>query len=91
MNELKGINLGDARLDKRAILMLEEMLNSPKKTINSTFKSWSETKAAYRFLDNESVTLEKILQPHLGARQKREQVFNVILHVQDYNTNRLYA
>lgn len=45
--------------------------------------SWDETKAAYRFFDNDKVTEEKIQEPHYRATKARTQPYPVILAVQD--------
>jgi hypothetical protein len=53
--ELKGIDLGDRRLDKRAIALLDTLSAKPTASIPSACSGWSETIAAYRFFDNDDV------------------------------------
>ncbi len=43
----------------------------------------AELEAAYRFFDNEKVTPEKILKPHVDATVKRCKNQKVVLCVQD--------
>lgn len=62
--ELEGINLGDKRLNKRAIHLLNKLGGSPSENILSACGSWSETKAAYRFFDHTKVAADRILTSH---------------------------
>jgi hypothetical protein len=45
--------------------------------------TWSDTKAAYRFVSNPKVTAEKILEPHQLSTVSRMQAQSVVLAVQD--------
>lgn len=69
--ETKTANLGDKRLTVRLGNILEMLSRKPADSIPATSKGWSETKAAYRFFDNESVTMENILKPHQDATFER--------------------
>lgn len=44
---------------------------------------WQETKAAYRFFANKSVTPSKILAPHKAATVRRVSTHNTVLLLQD--------
>ena len=83
--ELNDLDLGDARLKKRAIQMLDVMMKSPQSSLPKAFQSWSKTLAAYRFLSNESVTYEALVAPHYEATECRirQQDSPVILCIQD--------
>ncbi|MDP1574259.1 MAG: transposase [Coxiellaceae bacterium] len=48
-NELKTVNLGDKRLDRRLGNILEALGTKPTLSIPSACNVWSETKAAYCF------------------------------------------
>jgi len=48
--EFAGLDLGDARLNKRAKRMMERFSANPTASIPDACDSWSETCAAYRFL-----------------------------------------
>ena len=69
--ELKDIDLGDKRLDKRCIQLLSSFSNQPDKSIPANCRTWSETIAAYRFLSNDKVTPKKIMAPHLSSLKKK--------------------
>ncbi|WP_439823443.1 IS4/Tn5 family transposase DNA-binding protein, partial [Caballeronia sordidicola] len=47
--EFKGIDLGDKRLNRRAILLAEQLSGSPTASIPQACGGWAETAAAYRF------------------------------------------
>ena len=82
-DELQGINLGDIRLNKRSKQVIEALAANPEASINASCEGWNDTLAAYRFFDNEAVTPEQILQPHLEATQRRMREHPVVLIVQD--------
>lgn len=81
--EIKTADLGDKRLTTRLGNILEMLNRKPSKSIPATSTGWSETKAAYRFFDNELVTAEKILQPHLDATIERIRKEPIVLLPQD--------
>jgi hypothetical protein len=81
--ELSGINLGDKRLDKRSITILDALGGNPINSIPAACNGYHETKAAYRFFDNANVTPEKVLMPHKAATLKRIEEQKVVLCVQD--------
>lgn len=83
IEETKTVDLGDKRLTARLGYLLEMLSRNPSKSIPTTSNGWDETKAAYRFFDNESVTAEKILQPHLDASIERIRKEPVVLLPQD--------
>ena len=48
-DELSGIKLGDERLNKRSVKLLERLASKPSASIPGACGGWSETLAAYRF------------------------------------------
>lgn len=83
IEEIKTADLGDKRLTVRLGNILEMLSRKPAESIPATSNGWSETKAAYRFFDNESVTAEKILQPHQDATIERMRKEPIVLLPQD--------
>lgn len=81
--ELKDIQLGDKRLEKRSRKLLDSLGNNPTASLPEACGGWPETKAAYRFFENTSVTGEKILKPHLDSTIKRMAKHDVVLLLQD--------
>ncbi len=82
-DELQGIDLGDVRLNKRSKQVIEALAANPEASINASCEGWNDTLAAYRFFDNDAVSPEQILQPHLEATQRRMREQPVVLIAQD--------
>jgi hypothetical protein len=82
-DELQGIDLGDRRLNKRSVKVIEALAADPQASVNGAVNGWGDTQAAYRFFDNSQVTPEQILRPHRQATVRRMQEQAVVLLVQD--------
>ncbi|MDB5868375.1 MAG: hypothetical protein JWP96_707 [Polaromonas sp.] len=63
--EFKTIELGDERLNRRAVLLAERLGQKSSASMPGACQNWAETAAAYRFLRNEEVSWDKVLTPHL--------------------------
>ena len=81
--EFETLDLGDARLNRRAVLLAEQLACKPGASIPSACRNWSETVAAYRFLDNASVTSQQIMDAHGQASVQRIAQHQVVLCLQD--------
>ncbi|WP_422662216.1 IS4 family transposase, partial [Paraburkholderia sp.] len=81
--EFKQLELGDARLNKRARLLMERMAADPMASVPKACQGWGETMAAYRFFDNDKVEWHAILEPHWQQTQERMLAHRVVLCVQD--------
>lgn len=81
--ELDGIDLGDARLNRRSQHLIEALSANPEASINAACDGWADTLAAYRFFDNQAVTPEAILKPHIEATKQRIKSHKVCLSLQD--------
>jgi len=81
--EFKTIDLGDKRLDNRATVILNSLLDKPGLSIPAACNGWDETIAAYRFFDNSKTTPEKILSPHIESTITRAREHKEILCLQD--------
>jgi len=71
--EYNCVNIGDTRLNKRAKHLLKRFSDNPMKSIQNSCKGWQETKGAYRFFDNDLVTVKKIIKSHRLATINRIQ------------------
>jgi hypothetical protein len=58
------IDLGDERLNRRAVLLAEWLGQKPRASIPEACENWAETAAAYRFLRNEQVSCEEVMAAH---------------------------
>lgn len=81
--EMAGVDLGDARLDKRAATLLSTLGNRPNLSIPAACNGRAEMKAAYGFFDHEKVTFAKVLEPHIECTRQRMAEHQVVLLVQD--------
>jgi hypothetical protein len=81
--EFEQLELGDARLNKRARLLMQRLAADPMASVPKACRGWGETMAAYRFFDNEKVEWHAILEPHWQHTQKRMAAHRVVLCLQD--------
>jgi hypothetical protein len=81
--ELKTLRLGDARLDRRAVLLAEQLAQHPGASIPQACGDWGQTQAAYRFLAHEDTSGEAVLQAHAQASVLRMAAHPVVLCLQD--------
>jgi len=81
--EFADVCLGDKRLDARLITLCDRFSDSPESPINQACADWSETKAAYRFFQNENVEAGEILAAHRHKTVQRAKVHQTVLAVQD--------
>jgi hypothetical protein len=81
--EMGAAAFGDERLDARVVTLVSALSSRPNLSIPAACKGRSEMAAAYRFFDNDRVTFEKVLQPHVARTRQRMGTEKVVLMVQD--------
>ena len=81
--EFQGADLGDARLNRRIVRIAKSLAAAPRDSIPTASDGLAEALAIYRFFDNEKVTLEKVLEPHVGQTNRRIRKHSVVLVAQD--------
>lgn len=81
--EMASVHLGDERLDARVVLVLSALGNRPTVSIPAACGGRAEMQAAYRFFDNDKVTFDKVLQPHIERTRQRLAQQPTVLLVQD--------
>jgi hypothetical protein len=79
VKELAGIELGDKRLNKRILNLLDTASKQPQSSLNTMFHTRKETQACYRFFSNDLVTESKVLEPHIQQTQERVRQQPVVL------------
>ena len=77
--ELKSVSLGDKRLDKRFMMLVNAIGRNPESSIPMACGTSAATKAAYRFFDNESVEAEDIHNAHFRSTVERVENSNTVL------------
>ena len=76
--------LGDRRLTRRLIGLGRDFFARPQANIPQACGTRAKTKAAYRFFDQENLTMDKVLESHYGATAQRvAEQGGVVLAVQD--------
>lgn len=81
--ELQQVDLGDKRLNKRLIQMVDTLTRSPQASVPQAFQHWSQIKAAYRFWNCPNVSTHAILEPHRARTLERAAAHKRILAIQD--------
>jgi len=83
--ELESIDLGDSRLDSRALKILMARWNDPSATFGASFPDWASAKGAYNLIENNSpeISMQTLLSPHAESTQARMAVESIVLLAQD--------
>jgi hypothetical protein len=84
--ELRNVELGDQRLTARLLQMTGMFYARPTANIPQASGSAKAAKAAYRFLDNEKVDWQAILQAHYRSTEERFHKERLVLVAQDTTT-----
>jgi hypothetical protein len=82
-DEVARAKFGDKRLDDRFAILLSDLGDRPILSIPAACGGRAEMKAAYRFFDNDKVTFEKVIEPHVSQTKERMAAQKVVLLVQD--------
>ena len=81
--ELAAVDLGDRRLERRLVQIVERLASQPEASIPKACGSAAATKAAYRFFANRRVSPSAIVQGHRMATLQRMSDHSLILVLQD--------
>jgi hypothetical protein len=81
--EFSTIRLYDPRLKRRLYRIAQDFYNKPQSNIPEACGSRARSMGAYRFFQNENVTMEVILDAHTEATLKRIKEHRVVLAPQD--------
>ena len=83
VREFHGLDLGDARLNRRLLAMAEAFGAQPQAPINQASADWQDTKAAYAFFANPHALPAEILLPHQQRTLERMAAHPLVLAIQD--------
>jgi hypothetical protein len=81
--EVAAVQLGDLRLEQRALSLVRDLSRAPAKSIPNIFRSAAKREAAYRFFANKSVDPDDLLAPHIEQTLKRVAPAPVVRVVHD--------
>jgi hypothetical protein len=81
------VEVYDDRLKSRLFTLADDFYNQPGALIPQACNgSAAKMKAAYRFFDNDQVSMKILLRPHVEATIERMKDYHVVLAVQDTST-----
>lgn len=83
IEEFASVDLKDARLSSRCQALAIAFNAQPNVPINQACEDWADTKAAYRFFDNDKITHDRVLSPHQQQTVVRMSKYSLTLAVQD--------
>jgi hypothetical protein len=69
--EFGGVNLGDRRLNERAVKVAAAMAADPAGSIPRQSRTWGQAKGAYRLFDHGRVTFESVSEAHWEQTRAR--------------------
>jgi IS4 transposase len=81
--EFAGTELGDRRLDGRAVKIVEAIAASPGDSFPDVTSDDGELEALYRFVNNDRVELEPLLAPHFRQTARRAAQSGRVLVIHD--------
>jgi hypothetical protein len=81
--EMKTAKLPDKRLNERLAIVLSQLAGQPTASIPAACGGYAETAAAYRLFENERLSFEDVLQPHIDATRRRVAEQPLVILAQD--------
>jgi Transposase DNA-binding/Transposase Tn5 dimerisation domain len=83
--ELSHVDLGDLRLNRRLVKLVDDLLNAPEASVPQASGDWAATKAAYRLWDNPRVDPHDIHAAHRQSTLERlpDHADETLLAIQD--------
>lgn len=81
--ELRQLDLGDARLNRRVVRLVTDLAAQPAVSVPQACGDWATTKAAYRLWDHPQVTPAAIRDAHIQATSARVASQERVLVLQD--------
>jgi len=64
LREFGNADLGNIRRSRRLVTVASELSKGCCGTLPDTFSNWAQLKAAYRFMENPSISYRQIIEPH---------------------------
>lgn len=84
IDEMQSCDFGDKRLDRRALIVLKTLAQTSEgQSLYSLCASRDEAKATYRFFNNNHISPQQLIAPHIESTLERCKNHKVILHIQD--------
>jgi hypothetical protein len=84
--EFGSLRVQDDRLKRRLYTIADDFFNRPLANIPQASGSKAKAMGAYRFFQNEKMTMDVVLTPHIESTIRRIQAHSVVLAPQDTST-----
>ena len=81
--EFATVDLGDKRLNKRLVKVVQQWADKPSQSIPTASGGWRDTAAACRMLDNERCDWREMLEAHRQCTTQRMAALPVVLCLTD--------
>src|SRR5271154_1203823 len=82
--QFSGIQLGDLRLNRRAVSIAYACSRHPDASLPNKFDRWADIKGAYRLFDHSNATHSAIQAPHYKATiTAAKETDSLVLFIQD--------
>lgn len=83
VNELKGGRLGDVRLEKRVVNIVERLSASPGESLPDALQTDAELEGFYRLVGNERVSYNALISAHIAQTVERVVAVGTALAIHD--------
>jgi len=84
--EFEGAELGDVRLNRRLARIVRTVSANPAASFPKAMVTEDELEGLYRFLNNDRVSFEELVMPHVRATASRTEEHDTVLVVHDTST-----
>ena len=81
--ELQYADLGDVRLNKRLVKIVEDLATHPNASVTEATEDWSDAKATYRFWQNKQIRASDIIEAQQMGVVERIKNHDIVLAIQD--------
>ena len=71
VEDFAGVDLGDARRNRRLQAVAAKVARSPAASLPAALRDDAAVQGCYRLVNNRAVTFEKVLAPHIEATRRR--------------------
>jgi hypothetical protein len=81
--ELQSVNLGNERLNRRLVQIVEDLASCPESSVPQASRSPAALQAMYRFWSNRRINADQILAAHRASTIARIEGYPIVYAIQD--------
>src|SRR5438128_4572935 len=86
VRDMERADLGDPRRVRRVQEMIARLARAPGESLPTALVTGAELEGAYRFLNNDRVDFDDLLEPHIDATVERARLAGTVLALHDTTT-----